>query len=376
MTTLTRHCSAAVLSAAVAASALLVSAPAATAAGSVGSADSITGSLPDLPGQPGDPAAGNLPTTFDLQAHRGGRGEHTEESRTAFETALDLGVTTLELDIHITRDGVPLVWHDPSIQADKCTDTAPATPDDPQFPYVGKDVHDLTWDQIQTLTCDRKLADFPDAEPATGNRILQLADVFDLAARDPQVRFDIETKVEADRPERSADPQQFVDTILDVADAARTTDRITVQSFDWATLPLVRERAPQVPLSALFDDSTWAPGSPFLGPVDYDGVGGDVIAAAEQLGVEILSPESGTDNPWLDGNDGNGSNDSDDSDGSDGVAGFVDRAHAAGFRVLPWTVNDVDEMTRYLDAGADGLITDYPTRLKGLLEARGTAFRS
>jgi glycerophosphoryl diester phosphodiesterase len=145
-----------------------------------------------------------------------------------------------------------------------------------------------------------------------------------------------------------------------------------VQSFDWATLPLVRERAPQVPLSALFDDSTWAPGSPFLGPVDYDGVGGDVIAAAEQLGVEILSPESGTDNPWLDGNDGNGSNDSDDSDG---VAGFVDRAHAAGFRVLPWTVNDVDEMTRYLDAGVDGLITDYPTRLKGLLEARGTAFR-
>jgi glycerophosphoryl diester phosphodiesterase len=43
--------------------------------------------------------------------------------------------------------------------------------------------------------------------------------------------------------------------------------------------------------------------------------------------------------------------------------------------VLPWTVNDVDEMTRYLDAGVDGLITDYPTRLKGLLEARGTAFR-
>ncbi|HCT14843.1 glycerophosphodiester phosphodiesterase family protein [Corynebacterium nuruki] len=369
MTTLTRHLSTAVLSAALAASALLASAPAATATdvpgsstGSAGSVGSITGSLPGLPGS--STAADNLPTTFDLQAHRGGRGEHTEESRTAFEHALDLGVTTLELDIHITRDGVPLVWHDPSIQADKCTDTAPATPDDPQFPYVGKDVHDLTWDQIQTLTCDRKLADFPDAEPAGGNRILQLSDVFDLAARDPQVRFDIETKVEADHPERSADPQQFVDTILDAADAAGTTDRITVQSFDWATLPLVRERAPQVPLSALFDDSTWASGSPFLGPVDYDGVGGDVIAAAEQLGVEILSPESGTDNPWLDGN----------GDGGD-VAGFVDRAHAAGFRVLPWTVNDVDEMTRYLDAGADGIITDYPTRLKDLLEARGTVFR-
>jgi glycerophosphoryl diester phosphodiesterase len=365
--TLTRHLSAAVLSTAVAAAALVPAATAADLPGSAGSgssAGSITGSLPDLPGLPGaDPAADNLPTTFDLQAHRGGRGEHTEESRTAFETALNLGVTTLELDIHITRDGVPLVWHDPSIQADKCTDTSPATPDDPQFPYVGKDVHDLTWDQIQTLTCDKELEDFPDAEPATGNRILQLSDVFDLAARDPEVRFDIETKVEADHPERSADPQQYVDTILDAADAAGTTDRITVQSFDWATLPLVRERAPQVPLSALFDDSTWVPGSPFLGPVDYNEVGGDVIAGAEKLGVEILSPEFGTDNPWFDGDRG-------------GVDGFVDRAHAAGFRVLPWTVNEVSDMEEYLDAGADGIITDYPTRLKDLLNERGVAFRA
>lgn len=54
---------------------------------------------------------------------------------------------------------------------------------------------------------------------------------------------------------------------------------------------------------------------------------------------------------------------------------FIDRAHAAGFRVVPWTINEVADMETYIDAGADGIITDYPTRLTGLLEERGIAFR-
>ncbi|WP_269089269.1 glycerophosphodiester phosphodiesterase family protein, partial [Mycobacterium avium] len=84
------------------------------------------------------------PATFDLQAHRGGRGETTEESLRAFAKAIQTGVSTLELDIIVTRDGQPLVWHDPTIQADKCSDTGPAFPSDPGYPYVGKLVHQLT----------------------------------------------------------------------------------------------------------------------------------------------------------------------------------------------------------------------------------------
>ncbi len=95
---------------------------------------------------------------FDLQAHRGGRGMTIEESLPGFAKAIELGVSTLELDIVLTKDNVPLIWHDPKIQAEKCTDTAPAVPDDPQYPYVGKLVHELTYDQIQTLDCGKKLA--------------------------------------------------------------------------------------------------------------------------------------------------------------------------------------------------------------------------
>ena len=72
--------------------------------------------------------------SFDLQAHRGGRGEWTEESLAAFANSLKLGVSTLELDTHLTTDGKVIVWHDDTIQADKCRDTAPATPGDAQLP--------------------------------------------------------------------------------------------------------------------------------------------------------------------------------------------------------------------------------------------------
>lgn len=305
-------------------------------------ADEATGSISGSIGTPEVSPVDNLPSTFDLQAHRGGRGEHTEESRAAFEHALDLGVTTLELDIHLSQDGVPVVWHDASVQADKCTGD-----------HVGQDVHDLTWEQLQTLNCGLPLPDYPDAVHAADNRMLQLADVFDIAERDPQVHFNIETKIEAENPERSAAPREYVDAILDAAQDAGTTDRIAVQSFDWSSLPLVRERAPQVPLIALWDGTTWNADSPYLGPIDYEEVGGDVLEAARRLGVEVLSPDYSYEDPDT----------------------FIDRAHAAGFRVVPWTINEVADMETYIDAGADGIITDYPTRLTGLLEERGIAFR-
>lgn len=63
------------------------------------------------------------------------------------------GAHTLELDNGVTADGVVVVWHDESIMDEKCLDTAPAFPGDPDWPYVGKYVANLTWAQLQTLDC-------------------------------------------------------------------------------------------------------------------------------------------------------------------------------------------------------------------------------
>ncbi|MBM7366706.1 glycerophosphodiester phosphodiesterase [Gordonia hydrophobica] len=287
---------------------------------------------------------------IDLQSHRGGRGEHTEESLYGFAKSIELGVTTLELDVVLTRDGVPLVWHDPEIMPEKCRDTVPASLGDRQFPYVGKDVHDLTYRQIQTLVCDLPLKDYPAATPVLGNRIATLPQLFGLAAqyRGNRVRFNIETKIEAEKRSRSATPQQFVDTILREVRRAGLQKRVEIQSFDWRSLPLVRAKAPSIPLVALYDETTWTPSSRWLGPVTYQQFGGDVVAAAAHAGFDILSPAFAL------------------SDAS-----LVSRAHSAGLRVVPWTVNEKADMRAQLRAGVDGIITDYPTRLREVLAADG-----
>lgn len=313
--------------------------------GSAGTAVAAQGSIAGSSFSFGSSIAGSSqpqpkePQGFDLQSHRGGRGEYTEESRKAFEESVKMGVSTLELDIVLAEDGTPVVWHDPEIQADKCTDTKPATENDPEFPYVGKLFHELNWKQLQTLNCNKVLKDFPDAKAEEENKLLQLQDVFDIAAADPQMRFNIETKIEAEDREKSAEPKEFVDAILPVVRANKATSRTTIQSFDWRSLPLVREAQPDISLALLYDATTWKSGSQWIGDVDYDKVDGDVNKAAKQLGAEILSPHYKLVTP-------------------ENVAS----AHESGLQVLPWTVNEKPDMQAMIDAKVDGLITDYPTR--------------
>ncbi len=299
---------------------------------------------------------------FDLQAHRGGRGETTEESLRGFAKALELGVSTLELDIVLSKDRQPMVWHDPVIQADKCIDTRPLFPGDPQFPYVGKMVVDLTSQQLNTLNCGKQLAAYPDAEVVTGNRIATLPQVFALAdSYGANVRYNIETKVEAEKPETSAPPQEFVDVILGAVRAAGKLDHVEIQSFDWRTLPMVRAQEPAVPLVALWDETTWVPGSPWLGGIDPVVVG-DPITGAILVGANILSP--GYSVPY-------GLTPKDPGFALVADAAFVNRAHALGLKVIPWTIDDADTMNAQIDAGADGIITDYPSLLRQVMTQRG-----
>lgn len=305
--------------------------------------------------------SGKIVKDLDLQSHRGGRGETTEESLKAFEKSLKLGVTTLEFDIVMTKDGVPAVWHDPYILASKCSDTKPATPGDPQFPYVGKRLHDLTWEQIQTVTCDKILSGHPNAESVKGNKIAQLKDVFELTKKyhADDVKYNIETKIEGEHRDWSASPETFVNAIMKEVDAYNQAKNVTIQSFDWRTFPLVKATHPDIPLVMLWDETTWKSYSMWTGDVDYDEVDGDILAAAKKLGVQVLSP--GYTLPYgLTPKDSNFKLVAD--------AEFIKKAHADGFKVVPWTINDPDAMKAQIEAGADGIITDYPTKLREVMK--------
>ncbi|MFY9765540.1 MAG: glycerophosphodiester phosphodiesterase family protein, partial [Mycobacterium sp.] len=244
----------------------------------------------------------------------------------------------------------PLVWHDPVIESQQCSDTGPAFAGDPSYPYVGKLVYDLTLAQIRTLDCGKPASQFPRAEVVRGNKIAVLREVFSLTdSYRADVRYNIETKVAADHPAISAQPQEFVDVVLAAVRAAGKVDRVEIQSFDWRTLPLVRQAEPSIPLVALWNEHTWVPGSPWLATVNPDVVGDPVIGAM-MVGASILSPEYSLVDRAL-----------------------VDRAHSLGLSVIPWTVDDANDMRTQIAVGVDGIITNYPAVLRTVMAELGMA---
>ena len=293
--------------------------------------------------------------SFDLQSHRGGRGEWTEESLAAFAKSLELGVSTLELDTHLTEDGKVIVWHDDTIQATKCIDTAPATPGDAQFPYVGDRVADLSLAQIKTLNCGHtQLAGYPEQDVIEGNRIVELRDVFQLVDDfdAKKVRFNVETKVESGQAGGEGSVALTKAVVTEIYTAGMS-GRTTLQSFDWSTLNLTRKIAPQLPLVALSSGDTWLqvgqPGAaPELGGIDIDDYDGSLAKAAKAQGYDVISPAFRSVTPQM-----------------------IAEAHEFGLPVIPWTVNNTADMARLMDLGVDGIITDYPTRLRTLMDERG-----
>ena len=311
------------------------------------------------------------PAPFDVQAHRGGLGLRVENTLASFGNALQLGVSTLELDVQITEDGQAVVTHDRRVTGAKCTDTAPATPGDPEFPYIGKFVNTLTLAQVRTLDCGSKtLADRPGQLAVPGARMPLLREVFALVRRyrADGVTLNIETKVEAGAPSETAPREQFVQVVAAEIHTAGIGRQVTIQSFDWGALMRMREVAPRLPLVALtnFDFlQTGQPGaSPWLGGIDIDDFGGDPIAAIASFGAGAFSPVHGFPQ--------NGTVD-DPAYRPYVTADMVAHAHRHGIKVVPWTINDGPTMAKLLDDGVDGLITDYPDRLRELLASRGRA---
>jgi glycerophosphoryl diester phosphodiesterase len=315
------------------------------------------------------PASAEHRQDFDIQGHRGGLGLTVESTIASFSRGLELGVSTLELDVQITQDGYAVVTHDRKVSGSKCKDTAPYTPGDPEYPYVGKYINTLTLKQVKQLDCGSlPQANFPGQTPDPGARMPQLRDVFDLVHRfhANDVKLNVETKVEAGAPSETAPREQFVQVVAQEIRKAHIARQVTIQSFDWGALMRMHQVAPELPLVALTNYDflqTGQPGkSPWLGGIDIDDFGGDLVKAAKSFGASAISPVAGfpqdgkiTDpgyRPYV-------------------TADMVSSAHQAGMKVIPWTVDDPATMQSLIDKGIDGLITDYPDRLRTVVAANG-----
>ncbi len=295
---------------------------------------------------------------FDLQGHRGARGYLPENTLAAFGKALETGVTTLETDLAITKDGVVVISHDPDLN--------PALVRGPNGFWLtarGPAIRTLTLAELKTYDVGRVNPSssygkqWPLQLARDGERVPTLAELFAFVkARDPNVRFNLETKITPTSGDTVVDPETFVALAVAEIRAAGVVDRTTLQSFDWRTVVISKRVAPELEtacLTAQFpnfdtvkpDASGRSPWQAGLVPAEH---GNSVPRLVKAAGCAIWSANSA------------------------GLsAGLVREAQALGLKVLAWTVNESAEMARMIEMGVDGLITDYPDHARKALSERG-----
>ncbi len=304
------------------------------------------------------------PPPFDLQGHRGARGLRPENTLTGFAHALAIGVSTLELDTGVTRDGVVVVSHDTALNPDHTRDASGRW-----LERTGPTIFSLTFAELQAFDVGRLrpgtayAARFPEQLAVDGEKIPRLADVFDLVRKsgNTEVRFNIETKIDPRKPDATPCADAFAEALVREIRLAAMERRAMIQSFDWRTLGIVHRIARDIETVCLTtgrgDDDNLGIGSPgpspWLGGLDANDFGGSVPKLVKAAGASAWSPDFTELTPQL-----------------------VAEAHALGLRVIPWTANDPNDMSRLIDMRIDGLITDRPDLLRRVLQQKGRAFHA
>ncbi len=252
--------------------------------------------------------------------------------------ALEIGVTTLELDVVISADSRVVVSHDPFFSSKICSH-----PDGrPVIPAEEEDLRlfAMTYDQIRQFDCGmRGHPDFPNQVRTAARKPLLSDFISAIEARSGElerspVRYNIETKssVEGDGANHPG-PEVFARLIAGVITRAGVAERTTVQSFDPRTLALLYDHSSGMKISLLIGLST------------------DQGLDSNLKGIGFL-PDTYSPHYAL----------------VDSV--LVRSVHEKGMAIIPWTVNDEADMVRLIEFGVDGLITDYPDRGLRVLRSR------
>jgi len=283
-----------------------------------------------------------VPPAFDLQGHRGARGLFPENTLPGFLGALAVGVTSLELDVAVTREGVPVVVHDPALDPDLTRDA-----DGAWLEGTGPLVIGLTLDDLHRFDVGRPRPNgatartFPRQQPCDGARVPTLAAVFAATAA-AGVRIHAELKTDPRNPGLTVPPARMAEMVLAAARAVGAGSRLAVCSFDWRGLAWLRRHRPALPLCWLTDAETEADAALWW---DLPGVAGSTpraVAAAAAAGDGVAwAPVWAPDFVGL-------------------SAEQVAEANALGLRVMPWTVNAPADMARLIGWGVAGLCTDRP----------------
>ncbi len=265
---------------------------------------------------------------FDIQGHRGCRGLMPENTIAGFIKALELGVTTLEMDISITKDKIAIVSHEPFFNHEI------STKPNGDFVTVQEErslnMYNMTYSEISLYDIGLKLHPRFTQQQKLKAIKPKLSDVFAAVKqwcnlnKKPLPYFNIETKsLPVGDLIYHPLPNQFVTLLVDQIKLANMADNCIIQSFDFRTLKILHQKHPEIKTAALVEEND----STFF------------AKQLESLGFQptIYSPHYKLVDSKL-----------------------VKNCKLLGIKLIPWTVNTKPEMQTLINLGVDGLISDYP----------------
>lgn len=268
---------------------------------------------------------------FDKQGHRGSRGLMPENTIPAMYKAIDLGVTTLEMDIGISKDKKVVVSHDPYFNADITTN--------PQGKYLSKEeasrllLYSLNYDSIKKYDVGLKAhPSFPRQQKMAVYKplladLIHSTEAYAKQKSKPPLWYNIETKIKpsGDGVQHPA-PEEFVDLLIAVIKKEDIVDRTVIQSFDVRTLQVVHQKYSYIKTSFLIDNTDKR----------------TLDVQLKELGFvpTVYSPHYSLVTEQL-----------------------IKSCHEKRIKIIPWTINIKQEIERIKSLGVDGIITDYPDLL-------------
>ena len=270
--------------------------------------------------------------SFDFQGHRGCRGLMPENTITGFLKALDLGVTTLEMDVVISKDHQVLCSHEPWFSHEISQD-----PNGHIFAEAEErnhSIYKMTFAETQKYDVGLKPHPrFPNQEniPATKPLLAEViveSDKYALKQHRALPFYNIETKcLPLSDDIFHPTPEVFSDLLLGVIFKTGISDRAIVQSFDIRTLQYIRKNHPEIKLALLVENN---------------------LSAAENLKYLGFTPDIYSPDSIL---------------VSDNLIAFC---RSKNMKIIPWTLNELREMKNLISMGVDGLISDFPNKYLSL----------
>ena len=296
-----------------------------------------------------------------IYAHRAGRGLMPEQTLPAYVAALRLGVDYVDMDIGMTKDGVLVITHNLSLNPDLTRDQ------NGRWISYPIPIKSLTLQQLQKYDVGRLkpgtryASYFPHQRPIDHTPIPTLGEIVRLVKKiaGDKVGFQIEIKNDPTQPELTASPKEFAQALYQLITEEGIGNRTEIQAYDWRCLIELHKLDRNIKTAYLSDHTTevmdntekgtWTAG---LLPKDH---GYSLPKMVKHLGGNCWEPFA-----------------------MDLTKSDLDEAHRLGLKVVAWGWPELEgtefnyaQNDKLLDWGVDGIITDRPDILRGILAARG-----